>query len=336
MNWDCHNCTLCCRLFALGPVDPTIVAGLEARDVGQDWAPAAGGWYHETPDGFFLDHVDDSCVFLRPDGMCAVHALYGPEAKPAFCRTFPFTLVEQPGGTVHAVREDCGGSWRSQAEGTPVAEAIAALPADAPRLRWGDDPVLVLPGVGLAADDWLTLEDHLIASLDDTLCPRQNLRTVRDTLLGALRRQAPPGDPSRADRATQALRQQLLGALGPAASAPSQAGTSARFLAGVTQGLQAARPGAPLPPLEPDACRYFAEVLRQQLRGKSFLSQGGVCWGLGLWSLGVELARSRTSETALAELAPWHVRWSRFTRNASARSLLHHHRSLAWDAVLYR
>jgi len=337
VNWDCHNCTLCCRLFALGPVAPEIVAGLQARGIEQDWAPAADGWVDETPQGLFLTHRDDSCVFLRDDGLCAVHALYGPEAKPAFCRTFPFTVVEQAGGVVHAVREDCGGTWRSLIGGTPASQAIEALPDQAPRLVWGDEPVQVLPGVGIAGDDWLALEDHLVAQVRDDLDPQENLCRLRDALLGALRRAPPDPDPARSAACVEGLRQNLAAALGPAASPADAQGTAARFLAGVATGLAAAAPGhAAVAPLAPDAERYFALVIRQHLRGKAFRASGAVCWGLGLVSLGVALARARTPKTDLAALAPWHVRWSRFTRNQGARALLHQHRDTLWEALLHR
>lgn len=335
MRWDCHNCTLCCRLFSLGPVDPVTIAGLQARDVGADWAPAADGWFHETPDGLFLNHVDDSCVFLRPDGLCAVHALYGPDAKPAFCRTFPFTRVAQAGGVVHALREDCGGGWQAQATGTPAEQHVAHLPEDAPVLHFGDAPVQVLPGVGVAAADWLALEDHLVAAIDPTADPRDNLRALRRRLLGALGRDAPAPSAAVADGSTEQLRQAFLAALAQVGTPAGDARYAERFMARVHRGLIQAVP-TPATPLSAESRVYVAQVWREHLRGKGFQAVGGVCWGLGLQALGVELARARARSGALADLAPWHVLWSRFTRNQAARSLLHQRRSLLWDAALHR
>jgi Fe-S-cluster containining protein len=336
MRWDCHNCTLCCRLFELGPVAPEIIANLEALDIGASWEPARQGWYHETPRGYFLDHRDDSCVFLRNDGLCAVHALHGADAKPAFCRTFPFTVVEQPGGVTHGLRDDCGGTWRSLDTGTPVSEQIARLPPDAPRLVFGESPVQVLPGVGLQPTDWLTLEDQLVAQIQDDQDPRANIRAVRDALLGALRRSAPPADPQRASEITEGLRQIFVQTLGSGLTGAGPQGYAMRFMGQVHKGLVEATPKDPVPELSAKSRRYFAGVLRQHLRGKGFVAVGGVCWGLALFALGTEFARARAPGDTLAKLAPWHVKWSRFTRNKGALALLREHREPLWQALLLR
>lgn len=41
---------------------------------------------------------DGTCVFLRPDHLCGVHAKLGVEGKPDTCRKFPFALVATPVG----------------------------------------------------------------------------------------------------------------------------------------------------------------------------------------------------------------------------------------------
>ena len=74
-RWSCHGCGDCCRDFRLGPVEPEVVAALEARGASElagrpDWAsqePGPGG-----EPGWFLRHVDGHCVFLLPDNRCAV------------------------------------------------------------------------------------------------------------------------------------------------------------------------------------------------------------------------------------------------------------------------
>ncbi len=333
MRWDCHNCTLCCRLFALGPVSPEIVANLEEKDIAGSWAPAADGWVRETEQGHFLEHRDGSCVFLGDDGLCAIHVLHGPEAKPAFCRTFPFTVVDQPTGRSHAVRDDCGGAWRSMDGGTPVAEHIAALPVDAPTLSFGHDPVLVLPGVGVSPEDWQALEDALVDQVRGDRDPRQNVADLVTTLHRSLRREPLEPSPQRGVAALQSLVDGFAQAIG---GPESGSGAAQRLVRQVQDGLARATAQLSDPPdLEEDARRYLAQVLVQQLRGKSFSTQGGVCWGLGASLLGTELARAQARDGSLSAIAPFHVRWSRFCRNNAARSLLHQARDVLWELALH-
>src|SRR6188768_3764626 len=132
-RWSCRSCGDCCRGFEFGPVEPAIIAGLEARDVAAHWAPAAEApWYERrpAPDGttaLFLTHRDGHCVFLRDDALCAVHALWGAEAKPAFCREYPFHVVEDPEGIVVIARSDCGGFHESFVDGEPVADQVEGV-----------------------------------------------------------------------------------------------------------------------------------------------------------------------------------------------------------------
>ncbi len=335
MRWDCQGCTLCCRLFSLGPVDPAIVQGLDAHGVREAWPAAADGFVHQRPEGLFLDHVDGSCVFLRGDGACAVHALYGPDAKPAFCRTFPLTRVATAQGTTHALRDDCGGTWQSQDTGTPLAEHVASLPPDAPVLVFGDRPVEVLPGIGLSGEDWLTLEPRLVSVVQSDAGAWENLVAVRDALLAALRRPAPEPAPGSSLAAGEALRQGLAGALG-ASLDPEATDYPSRFLRSVHQGVAQAELGQEPAPLDPEARRWWAGVLRQHLAGKAFVAWGGACWGLGGLAFGLALARARAPDGRLASVAPWHALWSRFTRQAGARALLHQHRQVLWELVLRR
>ncbi len=316
-------CSLCCRLFELGPVEPEIVEGLRGLDIAGSWPPAADGWLLQTPRGAFFEKRHGSCVFLRQDGRCAIHALHGAAAKPAFCRTFPITLVDQPGGSAVAVREDCGGVWQSFEHGTPLEQSLAALPDAAPRLSFAPQAVGVLPGVGVSVQDWLALEDHLVGLIEPEADPRDNIATLRDALFQALRRTPPPPD---AEVFQQVLTGITRGLHANVATRPVPEPASAfpaRFLGRIRDGLTAALPRLGSPEALDDASRrYLALLLGQSLRGKAFQSHGHVTAALGAWLLGTELARARCASGRLPDLAPWHVYWSRFALNASVRAAL--------------
>ncbi len=96
-RWSCHNCSGCCRQHEI-EITPAEKARIEA----QDW-PRSG----EIPPGqplfeplggsrsgrFRLAHQPDgACVFLRPDGLCRIHARFGEQAKPLACRVYPYAF----------------------------------------------------------------------------------------------------------------------------------------------------------------------------------------------------------------------------------------------------
>jgi lysine-N-methylase len=96
-NWDCHVCGNCCKEYQVAISDEE-----KQRIEAQGWEndPVIGKeplfdrrgllgsgqvQLHRRPDG--------SCVFLSDEGRCRIHEQFGPEAKPLFCRLYPFVLV---------------------------------------------------------------------------------------------------------------------------------------------------------------------------------------------------------------------------------------------------
>ncbi len=289
----------------------------------------------KTSRGYFLEKREGSCVFLGEDGLCAIHAAHGAEAKPAFCRTFPFTLVDQPGGTTHALRQDCGGHWQSMETGTPVSESLAALPANAPRLVFRPQNVQVLPGVGVSTSDWLQLEDHLVDLVDESSDPGENIVRLREALFAALRRTPPPPDPGEYHQILTTLGQGLLDTVEPQLPPAADTSFPAQFLRQVHRGLATAldHVGAQAD-LDATTRRWWALGLRQGLRGKAFQSLGDVSSFLGLALLGTELARARRLGGGLPEIAPWYVLWSRFVLNANVRDALRSNRSALFGLLV--
>lgn len=109
-RWDCHNCGNCCR-GSIVRLDQADVKRL--RD--QKWFEHPD--YRDTAvyvrnrwlgGGYRLAHRDDgSCVFLMDDGLCRVHAEFGYEAKPAYCRTYPLQLVPWDRFAYLTIRRSC-------------------------------------------------------------------------------------------------------------------------------------------------------------------------------------------------------------------------------------
>lgn len=93
MKWQqysCHGCGDCCRDFTVQLRDRD-VAKLEE----QGWESVLGEPVIEQFRGQpYLKRRDDgSCVFLKEDGLCRIHAEYGFAEKPIACQVFPFNLA---------------------------------------------------------------------------------------------------------------------------------------------------------------------------------------------------------------------------------------------------
>lgn len=345
--WDCGGCTACCRHFALGPVSDRIIDGLEAHGVRQAWAPAASGFAHKQPgpDGepaWFLDRREDgACIFLEEDGRCGVHARWGAAAKPAFCREYPFALVQEAQTLRVFVRADCGGWAESFQSGAPTSEQVQAI-VDLPRIHppgsFTMDPVVVLPGLGLGRDSWPTVESHLQPLLAEVRPIDDTVHAVVDTLYDLVGRERVPAAPGRVDAAIAHVHARLRAALGPALAHPPGDDPEIRgmlaYLAEVDTLLAEAQPRLPSgpqdrrppPSLAPSALDYVAMVLRHQLHGRTFQDLGGLPGWLGSMVVGVRIAAAAASQdnepVSARQLGPRLATWVRLTRHATARRLL--------------
>lgn len=289
-RWSCRSCGACCRGFSFGPVEPEIVAGLEARDIAAHWPPAAEApWVvaRPGPDGapvLFLTHRDDHCVFLDTDDSCAVHRLFGAEAKPWFCREYPFQAVEDGAGVSVAVRADCGGLHESFEDGEPVALQAAealALPRIVPRPRYAPAQVVILPGLAISPENWADLLPVVLAELEPPRSPEDAVAAVRAMLYRLAGRPAPASDPARSTALVAELAARIAGALGPAVRDPRVAAADRLLRV----------PIRPLPEVDERARQYLGVVLRSELLTHRHGSLGGVPEGLGLYLLEVAVAR---------------------------------------------
>ena len=330
-RWDCRRCGFCCTFVTLGPVEPAIIDGLKDREVERDWAPAAGGWYQTRPgpDGAlqtYLERIDGACVFLRDDNSCAVHALYGAEAKPGFCREFPYRVVEVEETAAVVVRGDCSGFHESFRDGQPVASRAAeimALERVTGRGRFAPDSVEALPGHSIDTATWLVWERALIATQESTpLPPVAAVARIRVTLASQLGIALAPADPARFQLAGRAV---LEGLRLVTARAVQQGGGSPKEVAFAGENLrrleQALKGWGALEPLSEEAGAYLDLLLRSNLLGKQYQAAGGPVAGLGLFLLGVQVARI-CGGGALDPLAHHLSRFLRFANNRAALEVL--------------
>jgi len=180
-RYDCERCGRGCR---------ELVVHLTERDRKkidrQDW----GGKLRHAPYvpfkcSFVLNHTPDgACVFLREDGLCAIHAEFGFSEKPLACQLYPFTL--EPDGEVLrvSVRFDCPAIAKSSGDALAkhkqdVVRIAQDFKAAAPKaLAASSQPAALTAGRDLSREEL----DALIEHLDGWV--RGTDRPIMDRLIG--------------------------------------------------------------------------------------------------------------------------------------------------------
>lgn len=295
-GWACMGCGLCCRAFALGPLDPSFleVPGLDELARFRPWhLPRSPG------EGVWLAHDEKGCAFLTAEG-CAVHRGLGARAKPWMCRLFPFYVSLRADGVAVTVRPAC-----PSLQEAPLADLEETVALASPRpLR---EPVPLLPGAGVSLDAWYRLEPHLVG---------RELAGVRRVLCMATGRSLPSPDPARWWEAMEALTGRLRRVLEPVVALPPPrpgAGEAERHrLCAAALELLSGDPGEREQgdlSLSPEARRWEVRVLSQALLDRRILVQGSLLGGLGRLSLDLHLAwrGARTLEQAAWNLARWSI-----------------------------
>jgi hypothetical protein len=304
-----------------------VIARLRDHEIATLWEPAATGWVTTRHDASgasaaFLTFRDGACVFLRPDNLCAIHALLGEAFKPSFCREFPLRTIRDPRGEAVVVRAACTGAHDAFEGGTLVGEHAAGttqLPADRPILTFQPRSVTVLPGLDVATDVWMEWEEHLLAELASAGPPEAVVARARQRVVAWSDSALPEPNPQRYQLALlavlEALRMVTQQALQHEPDTPIGV-HRARVLADMAAHIHTARVATeqPLPTLEPAAQRYFALLARSGLLGKSFVAHGSVAGGFGAILLDYRLAAAATGldPVPLAPLGRVLAPWRRF------------------------
>lgn len=329
-RWSCHGCGACCRDFRLGPVEPEVVAALAAAGASElagtdDWAvrePGPGG-----EEGWFLRHRDGACVFLLADNRCAVHARFGAEAKPGFCREFPFRRVADPNGEVLVIRAECAGLHASSVTGEPLADQVA-LAASIPRIgpvpMFAPEAVAIVPGAGVDLANWMRLEGALLRRLErlDTAQqePDETARQFASIAADAIGRSLTGG---RFELAAAAVREAMRMVVNAAITQESEH-TEEWQRTLVREVRKILDADGPRRPLTVEARRYLHLLLGQALLGKQILAAGSLAALLGRFVFDVDLVRRAPGEgpvdsrAASAVLVPW----LRFSDNPMVSAVL--------------
>ncbi len=196
-RYSCRQCSWCCRWWRIEvtPADRDRIFAL-------DWAaesPRLRGvaLFEEQRLPGRADpviqtaQVGGQCVFLEEDGLCLIHKLLGPEAKPIVCQGFPLVLGRTVDGVLVGGNYACAGLAGN--EGMPFARQEAFVlellerPEAEDRAAIGLDSVidpepLLSGGTRMSWRAYLELERSLL----EVLARREFTVTQRLLAAGAL------------------------------------------------------------------------------------------------------------------------------------------------------
>ncbi|HND31142.1 MAG TPA: YkgJ family cysteine cluster protein [Myxococcota bacterium] len=326
-RFHCSSCGSCCRGFRFGPIEPEVIERLKAEKVEEHWPPAAEGWVEEldTPEGtrwMFRNRADGSCVFLQDDNRCAIHARWGAEAKPGFCREFPFRVLKTGGDTVVSLRGECAGLWHSSLDGETVesqAEAILSLPRVLPIAEHRPELVALLPGRGVEEPIYARLEAVFLKMLRGQE-PEVGIAAVRDALEAASGRPLPRVPD--VEEPLLHLLGRLEDAMGKAEVEPRWQPWQRRRLSEQRSLLRLARKGK-VSRLEADAVAYLDLVQRSSLIARSWATYGSLAAGLGRLLLdSAVVRRAGKGKLGAKEVAALHVPYLKAMDHPAATRLL--------------
>jgi Fe-S-cluster containining protein len=335
LRWSCGACGKCCERFDLGPVEPETIERLEQANIADRWQPAANAdWYslRTMPDGSkaaFLNRTGVGCIFLRPDRLCAVHDLLGEDAKPGFCREFPFQVVHDPSGANVTVREACATFAEHYGQGEPVSEPrvqeVLALPRVVPRQRFAPPHVVIDGAKAVSLEGWMILESELLALLGTTpWTPDAGVAAVRDHLAARCKLDTVP---PRAEQQTAAV-DAVVAALHTVISRmpPAPEPYQAAFVERASNLLAGAASHRVPPPLDSATQAWIGVVLRSTLMAKRFAAWGSVSLGFGGVLMGLHIAgRAATAhppDRRRAALGEGFGAWTHLTAIPMVRQLI--------------
>jgi hypothetical protein len=307
------------------------MANLRARGAGDltgvsDWAKLEPG--PNGQEGWFLTHVDGHCAFLLPDNRCAIHAAWGAEAKPGFCREFPYRRLRDPNGDVLVIRPECAGFHATFADGEPLSaqtDGAAALPHARQTPTFAPKAVAILPGAGVGLDDWMRLEQALLARWQahpTELEPEAAARDLAGMAAEAIGRSLPKG---RHRLAAEAVREAMRIVANAAIAQESPATEDwQKTLVRQVQHLLGLPPNPR--PLSPEAKNYLHAVLGQAILGKNVVANDGFVAMIGRFIFEVQLVRGAPGPAAepvtAADASAVLVPWLRFADNPMVISML--------------
>ena len=182
LHFSCHMCSGCCRNW-----DVLATQAEVDRFRDHDWKatrprfegreilnPAERGLYK-------LAHIEDACIFLDEDNLCAIHKELGSNAKPLMCKHFPYHLTDTPEGVIVSLDFGCptvvadegapieshAGDVRARIEDWNEVGAQLQLGMPGATLNGKMPRVEAQKGVRLEWADYLALEEGFFRLLTD-------------------------------------------------------------------------------------------------------------------------------------------------------------------------
>ena len=176
-NWDCHNCSGCCRQHGV-----FITPEEKARIESQGWTEEHGipadqptvvkykSRLFSGPSYRLAQQPDGACVFLNEQGLCRIHARFEEAAKPLACRIYPYAFHPKNQQVTVGLRFSCPSVVRNL--GTPVAQQTKSIQRIADLVLENTDRTVGAPR--LANREFLDWPDILqfVEALDQTLATR--------------------------------------------------------------------------------------------------------------------------------------------------------------------
>ena len=171
MDWQqysCHGCGLCCRDFTVQLREEDLKK-LEA----QQWESILGEEVvvHFRGRPYLKRRDDGSCIFLKEDGLCRIHADHGFAEKPIACQVFPFNLAPGAKQIRVGVNFLCRSVQENRGAGLQTHRGdLRRFAAELPELNVAAEEAPLARGIDTASeregqallsviDEWLVRED---------------------------------------------------------------------------------------------------------------------------------------------------------------------------------
>jgi|GEM_PF-2779807 len=134
-RFQCQGSGECCQNYLFGPLSEQDIARIEALPVTEKmpWVGPGPYWKiikRDDEDAKFLANQADHpevCVFRLDDHRCGLHAHFGVESKPNFCRTYPVEEWATLDGIRTYDKGSCASFARSARSGPPIIDDLVRL-----------------------------------------------------------------------------------------------------------------------------------------------------------------------------------------------------------------
>jgi Fe-S-cluster containining protein len=153
-RFACQGSGECCQNYQFGPLSDEDAARIEALDIAAAYPDLADATYFDVKEWtaerrlLYLatapSPTGDRCVFLRGDRRCGLHAAFGAEAKPGFCRVYPIQQLATVEGLKLYDGGECASFSTSSCSGPLLEEDYPRLRALMPEGPDLDHPIVFL------------------------------------------------------------------------------------------------------------------------------------------------------------------------------------------------